>query len=112
MRTTVGSTRAAVRREDAPRRLEPVELGHADVHQDDVRMEAVGLLYCLQPVAGLGHDVDVLLAREQHAKAGADHRLVVGDEHTDRHGPSPATGRRVLSTKPPSVDLPALISPP
>ena len=88
------------------RRLEPVELGHADVHQDDVRTEAVGLLYRLEPVARLGHDVDVLLAGEQHAKAGANHRLVVGDEHTDRHGPSPPTGRRVLSTKPPSVRRP------
>ena len=75
-------------------------------------MEAVGLLYRLEPVARLGDDVDVLLAGEQHAKAGANHRLVVGDEHTDRHGPSPPTGRRVLSTKPPSADVPALISPP
>ena len=75
--------------------------------------KAVGLLDGLEPVARLGDDVDVLLAREQHAEAGANHRLVVGDEHADRHrAPRRATGRRVLSTKPPSSDVPALISPP
>src|SRR3954467_7565062 len=31
--------RRRVALEDAPRRLEPVELRHADVHQDDVRVE-------------------------------------------------------------------------
>ncbi len=104
--------RALVRRNDAPGRLEPVELRHPDVHQDHVRIEAVGLLHGLEPVARLGDDVDVLLAGEQHAKAGANHRLVVGDEHTDRHRSSPPRGSRVLSTKPPSADFPALISPP
>ena len=73
--------------EDAPGRLEPVELGHADVHQDDRRIEARRLVDRLEPVARLGHDLDVLLAGEQHAKAGADHRLVVGDEHTDASWP-------------------------
>ena len=43
----------------------------------------------LEPVARLGHDLDVLLAGEQHPEAGAHHRLVVGDEDADRHGRSP-----------------------
>ena len=74
---------AAIGREDPPSRLEPVELGHANVHQDDRRVEASRLLDRLQPVRRLGHDLDVLLAGEQHPKAGADHRLVVGHEHPD-----------------------------
>ena len=57
-------------------------------------------------VARLGDDLDVLLAGEQHAEAGAHHRLVVGDEHANRHGRSPPTGRRVLSTKPPPFAAP------
>ena len=77
-----------------------------------VGSKAVGLVDRLEPVARLGHDLDVLLAGEQHPEAGADHRLVVGDEHADRHGRSPASGRRVLSTNPPSGAVPALISPP
>jgi hypothetical protein len=43
--------RGAVGREDAPRRLEPVELGHADVHQHDGGMEARGLADCVEPLA-------------------------------------------------------------
>ena len=81
--------RGAVGGEDAPGRLEAVELGHADVHQHDGRVEARRLVDRLEPVARLGHHLDVLLAGEQHAKAGAHHRLVVGDEHADAHGRLP-----------------------
>ena len=66
-------------------RLETVELGHADVHQDDGGMKTGGLVDGLEPVARLGDDLDVLLAGEQHAKAGAHHRLVVGHEDADAH---------------------------
>ena len=78
--------------EDSPGRLEPVELGHADVHQHDGGVEARGLVDGLDPVARLGDDLDVRLAGEQHAEACADHRLVVGDEDADAHRWS---GRRV-----------------
>ena len=103
--------RVGVGREDAPRRLEPVELGHADVHQHDRGMEARGLADRVEPVAGLGHHLDVLLSRQQHAKAGADHGLVVDHEDPD-HARSPPTGRRARSTKPPRLPAPAVISPP
>ncbi len=91
---------------------EPVELGHADVHQHDRRVEARGLLDGFDAVAGFGDDVDVGLAGEQQAEAGADHRLVVGDEHADRHAPYPRSGRLVVSRKPPPFAVPAVISPP
>ena len=87
--------------EDPPRRLEPVELGHADVHQNDGWSKAGGLVDRLEACTRLRHDFDVLLAREQHSKAGADHRLVIGDEHADCHDRSPLSGRRVRRTKPP-----------
>ena len=89
--------------EDSPRRLEAVELRHADVHQDDGRVEAGGLVDRLEPVARFGDDFDVVFVGEEHAEAGADHRLVVGDEDADAHRPCPSSGRRVLRTKPPSV---------
>jgi hypothetical protein len=75
-------------------------------------MKPGGLVHGLEPVARFGHDFDVLLACQQHAKTRAHHRLVVGHEHTDRHRPSPLIGRRVLSTKPPPLAAPAVISPP
>ena len=52
------------------------------------------------------------LAGEQHAEAGADHRLVVGYEDADRHRRLAVSGRRVLRMKPLPFALPALISPP
>ena len=60
------------------------------------------LLDRLEPVARLGHDLDVRLVGEQHPEAAPHQRLVVGDEHAD-HARSPPSGSRALSTKPPSV---------
>jgi len=47
---------------------------------------------CLQAVGCLADDFDVLLSVEDHAKAVADERLVVGDQDAD-HVPA-ADGRR------------------
>jgi hypothetical protein len=41
-------------------------------------------------VACFGDHLDVFFAGEEDAEAGADHRLVVGDEHADGHRVSPA----------------------
>lgn len=98
--------------EDALSGLEAVELRHADIHHDDVGVKTRRLVDRLQPVAGFSDDVDVLLAREEHAEAGPNHRLVVGDEHPDRHGRSLLTGRRAQRMKPPPTAVPAVISPP
>ena len=113
--------RGAIGREDAPRRLEPVELRHADVHENDGRIESRRLLDGLEPVRRLRDDLDVLLAAEEHPEARPHHRLVVGDENADRHEPLPPIGRRALRTNPPSrrrprrhlppVDLHALADP-
>ena len=43
-------------------------------------MEAGRLVDRLEPVARLGDDLDVGLAREQHPEARANHRLVVCDQ--------------------------------
>ena len=39
----------------------------------------------LDPVGGLGDHLDVGLGAEDLPQPAADHRLVVGDEHADRH---------------------------
>src|SRR5438034_5319552 len=39
----------------------------------------------LEPVARLGHDLDVVFAGKQHPEPGAHHRLVVGDERSEEH---------------------------
>jgi hypothetical protein len=104
--------RGVIGRQDATSRLKTVQLGHADIHQDDGGTKPRCLVDGLEPVARLGDHFDVVLVGEQHPKARADHRLVVGDQHTDRHRSSWSSGRRVLSTKPPLVAVPALILPP
>ena len=45
------------------------------------------------PVAGLGDDLDVVLQVEDHPQSLADHRLVVGDQHPDRHGAGSPDGQ-------------------
>ena len=69
------------------------------------RLEARGLVDCLQSVVCLGYNLDTLLSGEEHPEARAHHRLVVGDEHPDAH-PTARTGSRVLSVKPPPSDSP------
>jgi len=98
--------------EDAPRRLQAVELGHADVHQHDGRIEARHLGDRLAARAGLRDDLDVRLAGEQHAEAGPDHGLVVGDQDADAHVGFPFTGRRTSSRNPKPFAAPAVTWPP
>ena len=90
----------------------PVELWHANVHQDYRWVIASRLLDRLESVARFRHYLDVVLSGEQHPKARSDHRLIVGDEYPRRHLRSSTMGRRVLRTKPPSGSGRALISPP
>ncbi len=63
---------------------EAVELGHADVHQRDIRSAARDHVHGGAPVVGLTDDFDVRLGFEDHAKARAEQTLVVGDHHRDR----------------------------
>ena len=70
-------------REQPPRRLDPVELGHADVHQHDVGLQPRGLLDGVEPVGRLADHLEVVLGVEDHAEPGAHERLVVGDQQAD-----------------------------
>lgn len=67
------------------RGLDAVEARHADVHQDDVRVEMCREADRLGAVARLAGDRQVVLALQQHAEAEALHGLVVDDEHAG-HG--------------------------
>ena len=70
--------------------LDPVHAGHADVHEHDVGCAPGGGLDRLCARAGLGHDLDVAGRFEYRPKAGAHHRLVVGDDHAQGHDPPPS----------------------
>ena len=70
--------------EDPLGRREPVELGHADVHQHDVGAPAGDDVDRGVAVGRLADDGDVGLGVEDDAKAGAQQALVVGDDDGDR----------------------------
>src|SRR5262249_45020263 len=90
--------------------LDPVESGHADVHQDDVGGQGACLCQCLAAVARLAGDAQIWLGFQQHPQALPDQVLVVGDQDADHDG-SP-TGSRAQTVNPPPGRGPARRSPP
>ena len=75
--------RRAARRDDPPRRLDPVELRHPDVHQDHVRLELGRQAHRLVAVLGLADDLEIVASLDDQPEAAADERLVVGDQDPD-----------------------------
>ena len=97
MSTAVSSSGSARIRSAA---CEPVELGHADVHQHDVGPPAPHDVHRRAAVGRLADDGDVGLGVEDHAEAGAQEPLVVGDHDGDRR--AAASSRRGGASSPSS----------
>src|SRR4029450_13026447 len=93
-------------------RLEPVELGHADVEQADIGSQLAGEGDGFPAVPRLADHVDVGLGVEDHAQPGPDDLLVVGDEDADVHRLGPARGSTASTTQPWSGLGPAARVPP
>ena len=70
--------------EDPPRRLEPVDVGHLDVHQHDVGMASADEVDRVAAVARFADYADARLLLEDRPESGSDQRLVVGDQDRDR----------------------------
>ena len=64
-------------------RLDPVHAGHADVHDDDVRVAAERQLDGCGAVGGFADDPDVRRPRERKPEALADDLVVVDDQRRD-----------------------------
>ena len=77
---------------EAAGRLDPVELRHPHVHQDDVGQQPQRLVDAGAAVVGLADDLDVLLGVEHRRQAAADQRLVVDHQHLDHR--SASSGRQ------------------
>ena len=71
--------------DEPPCRLDPVEVRHAHVHEDHVRVELPRQLDPLLAVRRLADELEVVAFVEDHPKAAAHERLVVDDEHANRH---------------------------
>src|SRR5439155_8100409 len=65
--------------------LDPVDVRHPDVHEDDVRLEPAYRLNRLETVGRLGHHLDVGCGLEDHAKPRPNQRLVVADDDANAH---------------------------
>src|SRR5439155_27085754 len=66
--------------EQAPCGLDAVQPGHSDGHEDDVWTKPPGSVDGVGAVDGFTDDLDIGFRAEDASKAGADHRLVVGDQ--------------------------------
>ena len=75
-------------RDDPPRGLETVELGHADVHQHDVGTERPDQVDRVAAVRRFADDLDLGLGVEDHAEPGAHECLVVDEQHADHDAAS------------------------
>ena len=71
---------------DLATRLDARPIGQADVHDDDVRLVAPGLLDRLRDGAGLGDDLEAVAPVEEGDKALADDLVIVDDEQAERSG--------------------------
>jgi hypothetical protein len=66
-----------------PRRIDPVEAGHVQVHQDDVRVELLCDGDALERVAGRAEWLDAVIGGEREQKRLREHRMVVDDENAN-----------------------------
>ncbi len=64
-----------------------VQLGHSDIHHDDVRVSAGDDVEHLPAVCRLANNLQVRFASQDHPEPGTDQRLIVGDYHAD-HEPT------------------------
>ena len=79
--------------DDLARRLDAVELGHVQIHDDDVGLQRLGGGDRLGAGRRLAHDLRLAERREQRAEPSAEDRMVVGDEDANAfHGLLPRAG--------------------
>jgi hypothetical protein len=107
-----------LRGQDALGRLEPVHLGHPDIHQHDVGPVLQRRRDRLPAVRGLGHHRDAGRAQDQPETA-SDQRLVVRDDHPRRcisgravRAHTGSSGMMARTRQPPPGRGPASSSPP
>nr|GEU28257.1 hypothetical protein [Tanacetum cinerariifolium] len=70
---------ARMARADAADRLDAVAVGHVQIHQQQVRLQALAHFHRLLAVGGLAQQRERVLLLDQRRHAGADQRVDVGD---------------------------------
>ena len=72
--------------EDAACGLDAVEVGHVDIHNDDVGAEVPGEFDGVAAGGGFADDFEIGVGGEDGAEAVADEGVVVGEEEGGAHG--------------------------
>jgi hypothetical protein len=70
----------------APCCLQPVDVGHADVQQQQVRAQAGCQHHGLAPVVGLADHLGHRQRRQELPHCREECRIVIGKQYPDRHG--------------------------
>jgi hypothetical protein len=70
---------------DAPGSLDAVQFRHGDVEHGHVRLVLLDQAQRGAAIGGVADDLDAVLRLEHHAQTIADHGVVVGKNHPDRH---------------------------
>ena len=77
--------------QDQARRLDAVEVGHADVHQDDIGGEPFRPDDRLGAIGRLAHHLHTRLPFQDQPESAPDQLLVIGDQDAHRHRAAAAT---------------------
>ena len=67
--------------------LEAIHAGHAEIHNDDIRMEILRLQDRFVAVSSLTADFDVEHGGQQGANAAANEVLIVNNQHPQSESP-------------------------
>src|SRR5262245_55367871 len=94
-----------------PSRVDPVDTGHAQIHEHDVRAVLVRQRHGLGAILRHAHDLEVRNGAENHAHTFAHHVLIVADENAN-HAAASSTGIRARTIVPTPRPLSTMSCPP
>src|SRR5262245_30858226 len=103
--------RRRIRGHDPARRLDPVHLGHLDVHEHDVGPRVLDERDARGAVGGLPHHLDAGIRAEERDEA-APHEVLVVDHRDTDHASLSSYGSHAATSKPPPMRGPAFSVPP
>ena len=81
------------------RRGDPVEAGHLDVEERDIRSRRDGRRHDLVAARDLADDLDVALQGKQRGEGAAYHRLVLGQQDADHVARGCVVGRTAVMAR-------------
>ena len=71
--------------EDLAHGVNPVHIGHGDIHDDDIGFELARLRNRIAPVVGLGNNLDAMRFLQQAFQTGAKNIVIIRENYPDRH---------------------------